>query len=161
MGMFDFVKEAGAKIFGSDDEKSSESETTQVSQTRIDELRKGHIEQSIADAGLDIGALAVSVDSEKATLAGTAKTQADSEKATLVAGNQFGISQVDCKIAVESGGAEKESRMYTVKSGDSLSAIAKSMYGDATKFPKIFDANKPMLSDPDKIYPGQSLRIPE
>jgi len=50
--------------------------------------------------------------------------------------------------------------MYTVKSGDSLSKIAKAHYGDAMKYPVIFEANKPQLTDPDKIYPGQVLRIP-
>jgi nucleoid-associated protein YgaU len=50
--------------------------------------------------------------------------------------------------------------MYTVKSGDTLSAIAKEQYGDAMKYPQIFEANKPMLENPDKIYPGQVLRIP-
>ena len=54
-----------------------------------------------------------------------------------------------------------ESQMYTVKSGDSLSKIASEVYGDANKYMQIFEANKPMLSDPDKIYPGQVLRIPK
>ena len=50
--------------------------------------------------------------------------------------------------------------MYEVKSGDTLSKIAREFYGDAMKYPAIFEANKPLLSDPDKIYPGQVLRIP-
>ena len=45
-------------------------------------------------------------------------------------------------------------------SGDSLSKIAKEHYGNAMKYPVIFEANKPMLEHPDKIYPGQVLRIP-
>jgi LysM repeat protein len=49
---------------------------------------------------------------------------------------------------------------YTVAAGDSLSKIAKQFYGDANKYMKIFEANKPMLTHPDKIYPGQKLRIP-
>ena len=55
---------------------------------------------------------------------------------------------------------EAEADFYTVKAGDSLSKIAKEYYGDAMKYPAIFEANKPMLKDPDKIYPGQVLRIP-
>ena len=55
---------------------------------------------------------------------------------------------------------EPQSNMYTVVSGDTLSAIAKKEYGDANKYMKIFEANQPMLSDPNKIYPGQVLRIP-
>ena len=54
-----------------------------------------------------------------------------------------------------------EARYYTVVKGDSLSKIAKEMYGNAMKYPVIFEANKPMLKDPDLIYPGQVLRIPE
>ncbi len=52
------------------------------------------------------------------------------------------------------------SKTYTVKKGDTLSAIAKAMYGNANKYQAIFEANQPMLKHPDKIYPGQVLRIP-
>lgn len=57
--------------------------------------------------------------------------------------------------------SDAESRFYTVKKGDTLSAISKEMYGNANLYNKIFEANKPMLSSPDKIYPGQVLRIPQ
>ena len=77
----------------------------------------------------------------------------------LLVGNTRGVSRVDDRILVEK--PEPEAQMYTVVSGDSLSKIAKKFYGDAMKYPAIFDANKPMLKDPDKIYPGQVLRIPE
>jgi len=56
--------------------------------------------------------------------------------------------------------AEWTSKNYTVVKGDTLGKIAKEFYGNAAKYPLIFEANKPMLSDPDKIYPGQMLRIP-
>ena len=62
--------------------------------------------------------------------------------------------------AQASAGGETASTFYTVQKGDSLSKIAKDHYGDASKYPQIFEANKPMLKDPDKIYPGQVLRIP-
>jgi len=52
------------------------------------------------------------------------------------------------------------SKTYTVKAGDTLSKISKEMYGDANQYQRIFEANQPMLKDPDKIYPGQMLRIP-
>ena len=55
---------------------------------------------------------------------------------------------------------EAMARFHTVMRGDTLSKIAKNFYGDAMKYPLIFEANKPMLSHPDKIYPGQVLRIP-
>jgi nucleoid-associated protein YgaU len=53
-----------------------------------------------------------------------------------------------------------ESKYYTVVKGDNLSKIAKEFYGNPNKYPQIFEANKPMLTHPDKIYPGQLLRIP-
>ncbi|MCB1610239.1 MAG: LysM peptidoglycan-binding domain-containing protein [Xanthomonadales bacterium] len=55
---------------------------------------------------------------------------------------------------------EWSSRTHTVQKGDTLSKIAKEVYGNAGKYPIIFEANQPMLSHPDKIYPGQVLRIP-
>ena len=51
-------------------------------------------------------------------------------------------------------------KFHTVESGDTLGKIAKIFYGNAMKYPVIFEANKPMLTHPDKIYPGQVLRIP-
>lgn len=58
------------------------------------------------------------------------------------------------------GGAESKGKTYTVKSGDTLSKIAKEFYGDANSYMKIFEANKDKLSDPNKISPGQTLNIP-
>jgi len=51
--------------------------------------------------------------------------------------------------------------MYEVQKGDSLSKIAKRYYGDPMKYKELFAANQPMLEDPNKIYPGQVLRIPK
>lgn len=92
------------------------------------------------------------------TLSGTAKTQEDRERARLAVGNVQHVETVVDNIEVET--PAEESRFYTVKSGDTLSKIAKEMYGNANDYMKIFDANKPMLSHPDKIYVGQVLRIP-
>ena len=69
------------------------------------------------------------------------------------------VAKVDDQMTVASGG-EPAATYREVKSGDTLSKIAKEAYGDANAYMKIFEANKPMLSDPDKIYPGQKLRIP-
>lgn len=71
-----------------------------------------------------------------------------------------GISGVDDQITV-TGPVATPAKFVTVEKGDTLSAISKRVYGDANKYNKIFEANKPMLKDPNKIYPGQSLRIPE
>lgn len=74
-------------------------------------------------------------------------------------GNIAGVSEVENTINATD--TQHEATYYTVKSGDTLSAISKTVYGDASKYNKIFEANRPMLSSPDKIYPGQTLRIPE
>lgn len=155
MGLFDFVTNAGEKIFGSDEKKE---DVTTVSPERINELRQERITKMIMEAGLEVDSLKVTADGELVILEGNVKNQPDSEKATLVAGNQFGISKVDNRLVVES--AEPEATFYTVKSGDTLSGIAKAQYGSANKYMTIFKANEPMLTDPNKIYPGQVLRIP-
>ena len=56
--------------------------------------------------------------------------------------------------------ASQAARTYTVKSGDTLSGIAKSELGNASAYMKIFEANRDQLSDPDKIKPGQVLKLP-
>ncbi len=85
-------------------------------------------------------------------------SQGDKEKIVLAVGNTAGIGRVDDQFEIEN--PEPEATFYTVQSGDSLSKIAKQQYGNAMKYPAIFEANEPMLTDPDKIYPGQVLRIP-
>lgn len=101
----------------------------------------------------------VQVIDGKAVVTGDAVSQELKEKILVAVGNVAGISGVEDKVAVTQPDAE--SRFYTVKKGDTLSAISKEMYGNANQYNKIFEANKPMLSSPDKIYPGQVLRIPQ
>ena len=91
-------------------------------------------------------------------MAGVAADQATKEKIVLCCGNVSGVAKVNDMLTVEQ--PADESRYYTVVKGDTLSAIAKKEYGNANAYMKIFEANKPMLSNPDKIYPGQLLRIP-
>ncbi len=155
MGLFDFVASAGDKIFG-DDEKKEDVVT--VSQERINEIRSEKITQMIKNSGIQVANLKVTADGDLVTLEGNTDSQQDNEKATLTAGNQFGISRVDNRIEVAS--SEPEASFYTVKSGDTLSKIAKEHLGSANKYMEIFEANQPLLSDPNKIYPGQTLRIP-
>ena len=92
------------------------------------------------------------------TVSGVAPTQAAKEKVTLCCGNVGGVGSVNNMLAVSDSAGE--SQFHDVVRGDTLSAIAKEYYGNAGKYPVIFEANKPMLSHPDKIYPGQKLRIP-
>jgi nucleoid-associated protein YgaU len=61
---------------------------------------------------------------------------------------------------VNSGSSSTATKIYEVKSGDSLSKIAKQEYGDGNKWQLIFEANKDVLKDPNKIFPGQKLKIP-
>jgi len=92
-------------------------------------------------------------------LTGTVNREITRKRIVATIGNIEGIENVDDNLTVEEITGDNV-RYYEVKSGDTLSAIAKEMYGDASMYPQIFEANKPMLSDPDKIYPGQKLVIP-
>lgn len=92
-------------------------------------------------------------------LKGKVPDRETAEKMIIAAGNNEGVAEVESHLEIEND-SQAESTMYEVKSGDTLSGIAKQHYGNASKYPVIFEANRPMLSDPDKIYPGQVLRIP-
>ncbi len=121
------------------------------------------IKKEVEDLGLDDdlgGDFRVIVDGKTARIEGKVPDQATKEKIILAAGNIHGIGEVDDTMKVASKAKVEEAVFYTVKSGDSLSKIAKKDYGDAMRYPDIFDANTPMLKHPDKIYPGQVLRIP-
>lgn len=161
MGLFDFVKDAGASIFG----KEKEGEETAGLQTRPIDLRaleaakrKKALAALLAELALAVEELRIEVDGDTATVYGLVDDQAEREKVVLALGNVAGIARVDDRL--ETKKAEPESRLHTVVAGDSLSKIAKQYYGNAGKYMAIFEANRPMLKDPDKIYPGQVLRIP-
>ena len=162
MGLFDFIKEAGSKIMGGDEAAEPQSQTTTYSPEEIqkinDRRRAMGLAQSIETLGLEIEDLGIRVDDDLATVSGRVAVQATKERIVLALGNTAGIARVDDQIEVEA--AAPEAQFHTVESGDTLSAIAQKYYGNAMKYPEIFEANKPMLSDPDKIYPGQVLRIP-
>lgn len=157
MSLFTFIKTAGATIFGgkSNAEKAAEAETAEL---RAEEVAASKLEETIRDLQLQVENLNVHIDDDKASISGMAYDQATREKVVLVVGNSEGIASVDDQMTVEH--TEPEAQFHTVVSGDSLSKIAREYYGDAMKYPMIFEANKPMLTDPDKIYPGQVLRIP-
>jgi len=148
MGLLNFVKEAGEKIW---DAVSGDNKETQA-----EKLQK-HIE-SLNLPGADKVTISVAEDGT-ATVSGNADSQSDKEKIMVAVGNVTGIGQVNDNVAVTQN--DPESRYYTVKSGDTLSAISKEVYGTANEYQRIFEANKPMLKHPDKIYPGQVLIIPE
>ena len=100
------------------------------------------------------------VEGDKVTLTGTVASQEEKEKIILAAGNIAGVASVDDQITV-TGPVVAAARFVVVKKGDTLSAISLAVYGKASRYNDIFEANKPLLSHPDKIYPGQTLRIPE
>ncbi len=162
MGLFNFIKNAGAKVFGS--KKETKQETVKVEGNNdIDEREENRkaarkLEETVRDLKLEVDNLNIQIEGETATVSGKAKNQSTREKVILVAGNVEGISQVDDRMDVEN--KEPEAVFHTVETGDTLSKIAKEHYGDANRYPEIFEANKPMLNHPDKIYPGQVLRIP-
>lgn len=163
MGMFDFVTNAGSKLGGAVfdmlNDKEDINQPTSISKERMDELQKANIENTIKEMELPVDALDVTVNDGKVILNGNVENQADLEKIAIAAGNQQGISQVDAQIAVKN--PEQEAVFYTVASGDTLGKIAQAQLGASGKYMQIFEANQPMLTDPNKIYPGQMLRIPQ
>lgn len=159
MGIFDFIKDAGKKVFGGDEGEAREAKVEAQQDEQFHELRKGNLlTQTVRKLELPAEDLRVTFDDGTATVSGTAHDQTTKEKIVLVIGNTQGVARVDDQMTVET--PEPEATFYTVERGDTLSAIAKEHYGDATKYPVIFEANRPMLEDPDRIYPGQVLRIP-
>ena len=156
MGMFSFLKDAGQKLFGAKHE-----EATAADPAAANAAASHAIVDYISAQGLTANGVAVAFDgaTSTVTVSGDAATQADKEKILLCAGNVSGVSAVNDNMTCSQ--PAEEAQFYTVKSGDTLSHISKEVYGDANKYNAIFEANKPMLSSPDKIYPGQNLRIPK
>lgn len=169
MGIFDFIKDIGKKADNEDKLEAS-------------------LQEAVKKAGLGLQNFQLKFDKGVATLSGTAATQKDLELARLIVGNYKGVEKVNddgLKVAAYAPGqgvpetplvlnpnqsapagasAKADSapaKMVTVKKGDTLSQIAKEYLGDAKRYPEIFEANKPMLKDPDEIFPGQVIRIPE
>jgi len=143
MGMLGFLKDVGASLFGSGKDEAEE----------ITKLLTENLSGKITD-------LDVQFDDGLVTLSGSCDSHATKEKAVLLAGNIKGVEKVNDE-ALTAPEPEEETEFYTVKSGDSLSKIAKKYYGNAMKYPTIFEANREVIKDPDLIYPGQVLRIPK
>lgn len=156
MGLLSFVKNAGEKLFGhkEEDVAAPSADVGALNQKAADAI-KAYIEK----LNLGLSNLAVSFDgaSGQVTLSGDAPTQEAAEKAALAAGNVSSVGSVTNNLSFPESTA---AQYHDVVSGDTLSGIAKKYYGDANQYMKIFEANKPMLSHPDKIYVGQKLRIP-
>ncbi len=158
MGLFSFIKEAGEKLFGGKDAQAATP--AGPSQDDLNAKAAQAITTYIAAQNLGVSDVQVAFDGTqgKVTVQGTAPTQGAKEKVTLCCGNVASVQSVENLMTVTT--PEPEAQYHDVVRGDTLSAIAKKFYGDANKYPVIFEANKPMLTHPDKIYPGQKLRIP-
>ena len=146
MGLFDFVKDVGRQIFDTDDEAADNI--------------KQHLE--VKTSGLSN--LTVEFDDGVATICGDCKNQAVRDQAILIAGNIKGVEKIvadDLKAPPPPPEEpEEKAEFYEIVSGDTLGGIAKKYYGSAGKYMKIFEANRDIISDPNKIYPGQKIRIP-
>lgn len=175
MGLFNFIKDAGEKLFGGSKAQAAPATAAPPSPTASQASAAAPKSQSMAELnqaaaqaivryvnsmGLKVDDLAVQFDAatETVTVSGMAPDQATREKVVLCCGNVANVSKVNDQMTVSA--AEPVSQWYTVASGDNLSKVSKQFYGTPDQYMQIFKANQPMLSDPDKIYPGQVLRIP-
>jgi nucleoid-associated protein YgaU len=163
MGIFSFIASVGEKLAGAPDDKMAEQTWRQAALKNVP-----------AKLGLPVTDFGVALNGEVAVLTGKVPSREVEEKIVLAVGNTTGVGSVDDRLQVVASAAPaagtpsapagaapaSASVFYTVKKGDNLSSIAKEQYGNASKYMVIFEANKPMLKDPDKIYVGQVLRIP-
>ena len=149
MGFFDFFKkDKGKELFKED----------VAAEARADAIRA-----EIKRLGLP-GDITVNVEGSKVKIGGKVPDEATRRKLVMIAGNVKGIDGVDDDEFGQTQQGQSQQRQmktYEVQSGDTLSKIAKSQLGDASDYNTIFEANRPMLKDPDEIYPGQMLIIPE
>jgi nucleoid-associated protein YgaU len=145
MGLLSFAKSVGAHIFGATEAKAATAE----------DLKK-----EAEKHGLDVSGVKIEVEGDKVKVSGTTASTEQAEKIAIALGNTMGVQTVENNITAAK--PAPDSKFYTVKSGDTLWKISEDQYGHGKggKYETIFEANKPMLTHPDKIYPGQVLRIP-
>ena len=142
MGLFDFAADIGKKVFGIGDADAAEQ-----------------IKENIEANNPGITDLTVSLEDEVCTLGGTCGSAEAKEKAVLMAGNMKGVGSVNGD-GLSAPEAEAEAEYYVIESGDTLWAIASKFLGNGSKYPEIFEANREVIEDPDKIFVGQKIRIP-
>lgn len=168
MSLISFLRDAGEKLVHGGSAPAVTETPAVAADAGASELhgKEQALEQAIlgymAAQDLPTQDIHVRYDAASATVtvSGTVADQATREKMVLCCGNVQGVAHVDDALTVNESDAG-ESTWYTVRSGDSLSKIAGNFYGDPSQYEKIFEANQPMLSDPSRIYPGQTLRIPQ
>ncbi|HIP40123.1 MAG TPA: peptidoglycan-binding protein LysM [Desulfocapsa sulfexigens] len=140
MGMLNFAKNIGKKLF------SNVAEASENIKSYINKDNPG------------INNLEVTVEDDVVSISGDAESAAALEKAVLMAGNVKGVSEVRSD-AVTAPAATEKVEYYEIVLGDTLSAVAKKYYGKSSAYMRIFEANREVIKDPDKIYVGQKLRI--
>ena len=160
MGVFSFMKHAGAKVFVDSKTESKVKSETKIAtdEPATEEAAARKFEELIRDLHLEVENLKVTIDDDMATITGKALNQTTKEKVVLVVGNTQGIASVDDQMSVDH--AESEAQFHTVVKEDTLGKIAKHYYGNSKEYRLVLEANKPMVKDIDEIYNGQVLRIP-
>lgn len=149
MGLFDFASNIGKKLFNKDADAAAE------------------ITEYINADNPGIEDLSVIYSDGVATIIGVTDSTEAAQKAVLMAGNVNGVTKVvpkiqinDVEVDMATAFESENVEYYVIESGDSLSKIAKTYYQDAMAYPRIFEANREVIKDPDLIYPGQKIRIP-
>jgi nucleoid-associated protein YgaU len=142
MGLFDFVKDIGKKVFGNEAEASDK------------------IREEIEQDNPGISGLNVTYDNGVVSLSGEAASAEAMEKAVLMAGNVKGVSEVRVD-GLKAPPQTAEVDFHVIEKGETLSALAKHYYGDGNAYNRIVEANREVIKDPDLIFPGQKLRIPK
>lgn len=150
MGLFSFAANIGKKLFGNDDPPEQQSEKLQ---------------EHINTNNPGVSNLKVEVKDGVATIKGDAATPAAVEKAVLMAGNAMGVKEVKAEEVTVAGQAavidDADDNYYIIQKGDSLWKIAEHAYGNGAKHTILFEANREVIEDPNKIFPGQKIRIPK
>lgn len=146
MGLMDFAKHVGRQIFDTDAEAADNI--------------KEHLDIKLSG----LKNLDVQFDDGVATISGECPNEATKNSAILIAGNIKGVEKViadDLTFPPPKAKEEPEKvEFYEIVSGDTLSGIAKRYYGKASLYTRIHEANKELIPDPNKIYPGQKIKIP-
>lgn len=144
MGLFDFAADIGKKVFGIGDANAAEQ-----------------IKENIEANNPGVTDLAVSLDDEVCTVSGNCESAEAKEKVVLMAGNMQGVASVNGDgLTAPEAEVEQEVEYYTIESGDTLWAISEKFLGNGAKYTEIFEANREVIEDPDKIFVGQKIRIP-
>ncbi|GAA4462018.1 peptidoglycan-binding protein LysM [Nibrella saemangeumensis] len=157
MGLLKFLKGVGEKVMNKEQQAPANDPAKSA---EVEPLRAGALLSHVKQLGLRYNKLTVKTAGDTVVLEGEVQSHEDAEKIALAVGNVEGVETVDNRMTVAEP-QQPQAQMHTVESGDTLSKISKKYYGDPMKYGVIFEANKPMLKNPDLIYPGQVLRIPQ